>query len=249
MHYFNWTMTYRIDSDILLPYGHVIPVPEPQRVQKDFGAIYAEKKYSIVWLVSHCETVSLRSHYTHELQKYIPVHIYGDCGTYTCRDRSCLNRIIREYKFVLSFENTYYPNYVTEKLFDWFGRDVIQVVRGGGVDYSIYGIPSDTIIDADDFPSPKELALYLLSVGNDRAKYIGYLQRKNRYGTIPMYIIQQMAYCNLCSKLNNVNKWRKSYTNIAAWFSTGIFQKTFCPAKTYMYKPLHSRRIQPCYSG
>lgn len=229
MHYFNWTMTYRIDSDILFPYGHVIPVSQQHRAQKNYAAIYARKKYSVVWLVSHCRTPSLRSHYVHELQKYIQVHIYGDCGNYTCRDAECLRRIIREYKFVLSFENTYYPNYVTEKLFSWFERDVIQVVRGGGIDYSMYGISNDTIIDADNFPSPKDLALYMNSVGNNKTMYIDYLRSKDRYSVLPMHIVRQAAYCNLCGKLNNVNKWRKSYTNVAAWFSSKLFQKTFCP--------------------
>lgn len=27
---FNWTMTYRLDSDIVVPYGRVIPIPEPR---------------------------------------------------------------------------------------------------------------------------------------------------------------------------------------------------------------------------
>lgn len=230
MNHFNWTMTYRLDSDILLMYGYIIPNPNPQQhPQLFYENIFKKKRHSVVWFVSHCPTPSLRLHYVNELKKYIEVHIYGDCGDLKCRDKTCFEQIVAEHKFVLSFENTYYQNYVTEKLFSWFSRNIIQVLRGGGIDYTLYGLPDQTFIDADAFQSPEALANFLKALGNDETTYIEYLKRKNNYMAIDISTLREAAYCSLCAKLNEPNKLRKSYTHIGAWYASNLFQDHYCP--------------------
>ena len=52
------------------------------------------------------------------LQNYMPVDIYGDCGTHKCPDdMSCFQYISDNYKFYISFENSLCTDYVTEKFF------------------------------------------------------------------------------------------------------------------------------------
>jgi hypothetical protein len=97
--YFNWTMTYRRDSDFWRPYGRVhqvrpLPARDPDSLRKsisDFGARNAHLarrndsgEARAVWFVSHCATQARREKYAKALAKYMPVDIYGSCGKLKC---------------------------------------------------------------------------------------------------------------------------------------------------------------------
>ena len=103
--FFNWTMTFRWDTDIPRPYGwfeelsHTtsssssssfyphppkqwIPYDEQQFRQtlstrpKQFLDL-ARRPGKVAWIVSHCDTSSRREDYVHQLRKYIPVDEFG----------------------------------------------------------------------------------------------------------------------------------------------------------------------------
>jgi len=130
--FFNWTMTYRLDSDIVNrdSYGVVVPnqnsttYPKPRRANaaashdlKDKLVDISSKKKLVAWFVSHCVTSNRREDYVSELSRYIPVDIYGKCGNLTCSNRNrCKEMIRRDYKFYIAFENSLCTDYVTEKL-------------------------------------------------------------------------------------------------------------------------------------
>ena len=99
--FFNWTMTYRLDSDVRAHYTYTVPLEKKRR---NFAA---GKRKLAAWIVSHCNTSSERENYIRELRKYIPVDIYGKCGNLSCESDSECMRNIRNYKFYLSFENRY----------------------------------------------------------------------------------------------------------------------------------------------
>jgi glycoprotein 3-alpha-L-fucosyltransferase len=69
--------------------------------------------------VSNCNDRNGRQQYAHELQKHIPVDIYGKCGTKKCPryTDTCYEMLDRDYKFYLAFENANCKDYITEKLF------------------------------------------------------------------------------------------------------------------------------------
>lgn len=99
--FFNWTMTYRLDSDIRGHYTYKVSV---QKTPKNFAA---GKKKLVAWFTSHCNVPSLRDIYVKKLMRYIPVDIYGKCGNLSCLKsdmQSCMS-LLRQYKFYLSFEN------------------------------------------------------------------------------------------------------------------------------------------------
>jgi glycoprotein 3-alpha-L-fucosyltransferase len=71
-------------------------------------------------MVSNCHEDSTRQKYAQELQKYIPVDIYGKCGTMQCprsTKTKCFEMLERDYKFYLAFENANCKNYITEEFF------------------------------------------------------------------------------------------------------------------------------------
>ena len=71
---FNWTMTYRPDSDITMYYGEI---EEREDIfPKNHLSIAKSKTKSVAWLVSHCDTASKREQYVAELAKHIPVNIW-----------------------------------------------------------------------------------------------------------------------------------------------------------------------------
>lgn len=99
----DWTLTYRVDSDIYSPYG-LISKCDNQWHNED---IFDIKSKSVAWIVSHCATQSKREDVVKELKKYIDVDVYGNCGQYQCKwDKSCFEMIANTYKFYLSFENS-----------------------------------------------------------------------------------------------------------------------------------------------
>ena len=112
----------------------------------------------VAWLVSNCKTNSQREHYVQELQKHIPVDIFGGCGEpLRCnigRDE-CFVEIAESYQFYLSFENSLCKDYATEKLFRALAADLVPVVMGGA-NYSNI-VPPKSVINVKDFASPELL--------------------------------------------------------------------------------------------
>ena len=218
-HAFNWTMTFRRDSDIVYKYSNIIQKQENiNSTDEHYADIFNKKEKNVAWLVSHCITSSHREDYVNELNKVIDVDKYGNCGQKIClhRNRSCLSDMEKKYKFYLAFENAFYTDYVTEKLFDWYNRDIIVVVRGGA-NYSII-VPPRTVIDASDFNSPTELGMFLKKVAADKDMYSSYLRRKDNYYSTSRLDEAQQANCKLCEYLHTLDYHRKTYTDIRRWW-------------------------------
>ncbi len=81
--------------------------------------------------------------------------------------------LMRLYRFALCFENTIFPGYITEKIFDCFYAGTIPVYLGAP-DVDRY-IPSACFIDARKFESFRVLEDYLLSL--DEVEIRAYRQR------------------------------------------------------------------------
>ena len=220
---FNWTMTYRLDSDIVYKYSNILERQNKTDIDdKNYDHIFEEKESKAVWFVSHCGTNSRREHYVRKMQKVIEVDIFGDCGVAPpCPKKinnidECIESVALKYKFYLAFENTLVEDYVTEKVFRWFNRDIIVVVRGGS-NYSRI-LPPGTVVDAGDFKSPVELGNYLTELAQDKKRYTDYLKRKDNYYSTGKLVPAQEANCKLCAYLNNIDSHRKSYKNIIEWW-------------------------------
>lgn len=71
--------------------------------------------------------------------------------------------VLQNFRFCLCFENTIFPGYVTEKIFDCFAAGTVPVYVGAP-DVSRY-IPADCYIDGTAFTTFAELETYLRSLG------------------------------------------------------------------------------------
>ncbi|XP_067002550.2 alpha-(1,3)-fucosyltransferase C [Anabrus simplex] len=230
--YFNWTLTYRFDSDIWRPYGWLASRPMPineypsttnfQLIQPQYDSNeniliqISQKKHLVAWFVSRCNVASQRSKYVEKLAKYIPIHIYGKCGNYSCpkgNRTGCYEQLERNYKFYLSFENSLCKDYVTEKLFGVINYNVVPVVYGG-VNYSKI-MPPMSYIDAADFSTPQDLADYLLYLDKTPDEYVKYFWWKSHYR---VYSQSKHVLCKLCEMLHNLNLPNKVYPDIREWW-------------------------------
>ncbi|KAG0723819.1 Alpha-(1,3)-fucosyltransferase C [Chionoecetes opilio] len=116
---FNWTFTYRRDSDIVNPYALVFRRRKP--LPPDHRDYAAGKTKLAAWFVSHCGTESGRESLVMSLKKRLSVDVYGYCGPLKCDKKNtgdCYNMLNKTYKFYFSFENSLCQEYITEKFFN-----------------------------------------------------------------------------------------------------------------------------------
>ncbi len=235
IHFFNWTMSYRMDSDIPFLYGRILPKEtaprSPEEIlryreiaknnsNKFLKSKFPNKTKPIAWIVSHCETHGKRETYVEELRKYIDVDIYGTCGNgkFSCEhDRTyfsgprCNKLIESTYKFYLSFENSICKDYVTEKFFKILNLYIVPIIYGGA-DYTQHA-PPHSYIDARQF-KPKELAAYLKHLEANDALYTEYFWWKDHYRV--EFITEDKTrhgFCGLCQKLHDIQTQLKSFVD------------------------------------
>lgn len=111
--FWNYTMTYRIDSDVPIPYAFIAPNVDPveggnprgiQIQQSAWPIDYNETHFvqnvlpnknesfhrlarrpkKVAWVVSRCVSNSHREDFVEGLKKYIEVDVYGKCGSLPC---------------------------------------------------------------------------------------------------------------------------------------------------------------------
>ncbi|XP_063433073.1 glycoprotein 3-alpha-L-fucosyltransferase A-like isoform X2 [Mytilus trossulus] len=222
---FDWSATYREESEFSLRWA--IKLREnSNKMQRNYTEIFQRKTKQVSWVVSNCNTQSQRRTYVEELKKYIPVDIYGNCGknkTFCKRKSSieCHSSLSNDYKFYLGFENSICKDYITEKVFNNFQdhNKMVYVARSAPNLKSV--IPAKTIVNTDDFESPKALAQYLLKLSSNEKEYISYLKEKDKY-YFPDERLPR-TFCSMCELLhtykNRKLKW--SGRNFNNWFRNG----------------------------
>lgn len=225
--FFNLTMSYRLDSDLYSPYGDFKKIStklgEEQFKQKEVAKIVRNKTKLIAWFVSNCNANSKRHLYVDELQKYVPIDVFGKCGQeVSCEypNSNCYN-CLYDYKFYLSFENSVCIGYVTEKLFNRINFFIVPIV----LNKSLYQKPwpPKSIISATDFASVQQLAEYLHYLNNNMTAYTEYFEWRKNYIVIDNWINgcenpKKCAFCSLCTFLHRKKKVVKIKWDISKWW-------------------------------
>ncbi|RUS83991.1 hypothetical protein EGW08_008252, partial [Elysia chlorotica] len=236
---FNWTMTYRHDSDILRPYGlirrkRVDEITENGLVDEELAAILKAKTKMVAAMVSNCGANSRRDDYIRELSRYVQVDVYGACGNRKCPrgdDAKCFREISATYKFFLAFESSICEDYITEKFFRFFNMDLVVVARGSN-QYYLHA-PRETFINTADFESPRTLAERLKFLDSHPEEYTRMLRAKSQYWAMfqdwPIvdkdgrtrfhhYAHDALPVCQICQRLWNLDKYAKTIPDIEDWF-------------------------------
>ena len=216
-------MSYSRHSDIHLPYGKLDKSGQ-SRDKRNFQAIAESKSKDAIWIVSHCKTLSKREKYVEILRRFISVDILGSCGQrWNCgvvhnHDLSdCFNILNSTYRYYLAFENAFCDDYITEKFYENFQYDILQIVRGGNPKQRPLNISRKAYISTSDFKSAHELGRYLKALSRDTAKYADMLKAKGEYESVSYKELFQEAVCNICKRLHNVEQYKSIYWDVSKW--------------------------------
>jgi hypothetical protein len=178
MNRFDITMTYQLDSDVVMTYLEP-NFPEllrrPPKDKEDGKLLNA--------FISSSWNQSGRIEFLLQLMPHVDVHSCGrvfrnrslsdDCG------RKTKLETIKAYKFTLALENAIAKDYVTEKFYDPLIAGSVPVYLGApNIDDFAPG--ERCFINAADWRSPEALARYLIEVSRDEDLYASYLLWKER---------------------------------------------------------------------
>uniref|UniRef100_A0A670IM61 Fucosyltransferase n=1 Tax=Podarcis muralis TaxID=64176 RepID=A0A670IM61_PODMU len=210
---FNWTMSYKVDSDIFVPYGYLQPSQTPAP-----HLSMPRKTKLVAWVISNWNEEQARVRYYHQLKEHLPIDIYG-AHRLKLKDNSVV-KTVSEYKFYLAFENSQHPDYITEKLWrNAFTSWAVPVVLGPArSNYELF-IPPDSFIHIDDFASPRQLALYLKFLDKNKSRYRRYFAWRKRYDVQQMFFWMEHG-CRVCDAVRAAGKPPKTIQNLANWFES-----------------------------
>ncbi|XP_070160204.1 4-galactosyl-N-acetylglucosaminide 3-alpha-L-fucosyltransferase FUT6 [Polyergus mexicanus] len=229
---FNWSMSYRMDSDVPVPYGRTIRIPDNVSNANDrhWDVIVKTTKTKLVAVMgSNCGGRNGRWSYVKALKSLLgdDLDILGKClnGNRTvCPghfDRNCA--ALSSYKFYLSFENSNCREYLTEKVF-WnaYGKLAVPIIMGASRYDCRRLLPPHSFLHTDEFASVDSLADYLKYLDRDNNRYIEYHEWRDRYRVINehgYFGSISRHYCRVCEALHYNSIAPKVYTRLENFWS------------------------------
>nr|XP_045624134.1 glycoprotein 3-alpha-L-fucosyltransferase A-like [Procambarus clarkii]XP_045624135.1 glycoprotein 3-alpha-L-fucosyltransferase A-like [Procambarus clarkii] len=232
--YFNWSMSYRMDSDVPVPYGRTVEMSPDEAASYQYVDYFKLKPKTVAILGSNCGGINRRWAYVRELKKHMEVDAYGGCGNLKCpghftKDCEALN----DYKFYLAFENGDCREYITEKVW-WnaLGKGAVPVVMGAPVQDYKKILPPNSFIHINDFPSPRHLAKHLMFLASNPEAYSKYHDWRSRYRVLNehgYFASQVFHYCRICEALNYNDPAPKVYNNMEVFWN----KQTHCFPPTW----------------
>ncbi|XP_053138495.1 alpha-(1,3)-fucosyltransferase 7 [Hemicordylus capensis] len=204
---FNWTMTYRQDSDIFVPYGELVPRPSDH-------LDIPQKTGLVCWVVSHYHRSQKRAQLYRNLSRHIKIDMYGKASQKPLCP-ACLLQIISQYKFYLALENSVHRDYITEKLWrNALMAEAVPVVMGPPRSNYQQFLPADAFIHVDDFASPAELASFLTTM--NESHYRSFFEWRQKY-TVKLYTSWPERFCTICQRYPSLPRG-KVYPDLERWF-------------------------------
>ncbi|XP_050346009.1 alpha-(1,3)-fucosyltransferase C-like [Nymphalis io] len=240
--FFNWTWTYRLDSEA--KWGYIVirdstnkivgpktnmqwmKLEHMDPVSEDLKIILRNKTKAAAWFISNCYSRSGREIFVQRLQKRLAkydleIDIYGECGSMECprdKDDECNKLIEKDYYFYLSFENSFAEDYVTEKLLHPLKNNAVPIVYGGA-NYTRF-MPDGIYLNAREL-GPEKLALKMYELIKDPESYASFFRWKNHYSYYGRHeSIETNDYCRFCSMLNEEDLVTATsvYENFRSWW-------------------------------
>ncbi|XP_002665488.1 4-galactosyl-N-acetylglucosaminide 3-alpha-L-fucosyltransferase 9 [Danio rerio] len=169
---FNLTSSYRLDSDISVPYGRLIS-------GKTSGSIPKKTKL-VCWIVSNWNSTYKRSQYYQELKKHINIDVYGNAFSKRISSEDYTS-VVSSCRFYLSFENSVHKDYITEKLFNPLILGTVPVVLGPPRRNYEEQIPAGAFIHIEDFSGPEGLAEHLKLLEKNEDLYMQYFSWREEF--------------------------------------------------------------------
>ncbi|KAI8436167.1 hypothetical protein MSG28_004250 [Choristoneura fumiferana] len=231
--FFNWTWTYRLDSETKWGYlivrdaknniigpkteMHWMKLEDMDPIDDALRVKLRNKTKAAAWFVSNCRSRSGRETYFRNLIKALKpynltVDIYGKCGPLKCdrnKEAECNDMVERDYYFYLSFENSFAEDYATEKLAHGLQHNAIPIVYGGA-NYTRF-MPDGIYLNARQL-GPEALAKQMKHLIDNPDEYDNYFRWKKYYSYHRKYESPETDdYCGFCMLLNNEEMVKKTF--------------------------------------
>lgn len=244
---FNWTMSYRFESDVFWPYGYFVDKetggvtapskrpywrsPRPARqlqVEGHIMGLITRKTKTAAWFASNCQfTPSHRYHLVDAMEQFADIDSYGSCGDMECPKSNavaCREMLEENYFFYLAFENSLCEDYITEKVFANMQYYIVPVLFNGAENKRF--LPPHSYINAEDFSTVEELTKYLVRLVNSPVEYASYFWWKEFYE-----LRNGQNFCDLCDKLHDRSIGFKStyYRDFDSWFRLDSCRHSLIP--------------------
>lgn len=174
---YNMFASYKLDSDVYLPYGFFQKYDKP--VEVDLKQFWTPKDKMISWISSNCDTIQWDRHkFVSDMKAAIQVDKYGSCGDAVIpwNDDKAMKDALRRYKFYLSLENSCCDDYITEKFWRALDLGVVPIVVGATYDQYLSIAPPHSFIHVDQFGSLAELSSHLTFLASDESQYLEYFK-------------------------------------------------------------------------
>lgn len=137
--------------------------------------------------------------YIAKLRKHFPVALYGNCFGLKVSMKLRM-KIIRKYRFILSFENSHCHDYNTEKYWHGIKYGAIPIVMGHDKNHE--NLIPDSYIDVMNYTHPYYLAKHLRKINDDFELYKKYHEWRKFY-TIKIDNFEMDS----CQILKNIQKY------------------------------------------
>lgn len=155
--FFNWSWTYRTDSEIRMKYfsfyvlngGEVVTndlfkwLTKMDPIDNTLKEELTSKFKAAAWFADECNTLSNREYFARnlrrELKKYnLTLDVYGKCGDMTCRRKTmavCNWKLRKNYYFYLALEDSFSKDFITDTVLHALKNNIVPIVYGGA-DYN-----------------------------------------------------------------------------------------------------------------
>ena len=211
---FNYTMSYRRDSDIYTPYGHLVPSQAPNGTTVD-DFIPKGKTSLACWIVSNYNGRHERTAVYNRLKNIIPVDVYGGAVNKRLSSENLIPTVSRYY-FYLSFENSIFRDYITEKVWrNAFAGGAVPVVLGPPREQYEAVMPKDSFIHVNDFSSVEELGHFLKTLAEDKKRYATYFNWRLN-STFSFFTDWREELCKICPQVRSLQR-QKVYDDLHGW--------------------------------
>ncbi|KAM9393567.1 alpha-(1,3)-fucosyltransferase 7 [Pholidichthys leucotaenia] len=208
---FNWTLSYRRDADIHVPYGETLAGGDKRGDFQDA----LNRSCLVSWVVSKYLPGQRRSRVYQSLRMHIPIEVYGRWTRRPVPHRQLLSTISK-CLFYLSFENSEARDYISEKLWrNAYQAGVVPVVLGPSRATYEAVAPPHSFIHVSDFRSSEQLAAHLKEVAVNRQLYENYFHWRRSH-RIKTYTDWRERLCQICRLYPRLEA-TKVYQDLDTW--------------------------------
>ncbi|EDV96420.1 GH16238 [Drosophila grimshawi] len=223
---FNFTMTYRLDSDLIWSdsyfsmrhksYKRVNKFDEPNEDFMINMSVLEASKLSLKLKLKHKLAVYMMDNlvndstlppqtpnYLQELRQHMDFSVIHDCHERI----GCIS-----YNFMLIVEASYCPDYVHPQFYLALANYVVPVLIGGTNISQL--APPNSYINADQFHTPKDLAAHLIWLSTQPDLYEQYFWWHSKY----QIQLNRQPYCHLCRRLRE-NREVNPATEFVYWWT------------------------------